>query len=1564
MIIGRKGPEAPDPPYEEPNSYASRALARGVYAYSEGPVVGVTSLKQVFFDETPVQAADDSYNFKEVEWDERTGLASQDYMPGFPDVEANFDVSTQVQNGGDAEGNAVVRSTSGPDVDRMLITVAIGPLFYRDTTTGDITRTSVTIRIDVRPDGGSWQTARTETVNEKNVQPFEIDYEVSKPQAETTDEWDVRVVRLTADSVDSNLGNDTYFSRYTEIIDYHYSYDNTALIGLGIYADIVGNRFPAIGIEAQGLICQIPSNYDPDTRTYTGTWDGTWSTGYTDNQAFILYTILLNERYGAGQYLDTGYIDAAAFYSAGRWNDAVNSSGTYVGVDDGDGGVEPRFTLNYQFINAEPGWQFLQTIAGTMRAALVDMGGIITLVQDRKGRTVQKLVTNQSIEGSFRYTANDIEERFNRVVVTWNDPAEKYRQRTVHEQDDTHIAVYGLNETHLALIGCTTEGQARRQAKAYLHGFLNETETCSFTTSLHHSDIIPGDIISTWDEEYTSLKQSGRVATGSTTVLLKLDRETTLASGQSYKMIINLSTGVQEERDVMEGAGDYTELTPTSPFSETPTVAADYAIYGTVEPRTWIVLDKVESEPAKYDFTCLEHNESKYDAIESGIALEVPEFTAADPYGTVSSPTNVQHFPRGRNEPDGSSNVYRALETTWDYAIGENIVMFEFRWNRGSEGWNTSNVITTPNYTIPNALPGTYDFQVFAINVAGRRSAPTLSSYTLETDGVSTLTQPQNVEVKGGGTTWYDSTATIVWDDFGDQTDDGEIFWRSKIEWWDNDTVTLLKTDYTYDLFEAKFTPSDQILTGSYHRNLLVKVSFQDQFRNETAQTSEVVSNPAPPVPDSVVLTTGYESVFVEIEGPAGHPDIVGYEVHRSTSSGFTPSPSTLVAEGDARLYNVPTSSGTVYYWRVGAYDRLGKDTINYSSAQASSAKPVYQDIDAVSFAFEGLQMYPDTPTDDYIQWSDFTAVVSRAGTVSTYAVSSDSAEWTSGKLYLYYVEGDSTMSTSTTRLDAFGYDRRLLGIYEGGSTFKFIEGLATFDAADVIVPGSVTASIVAATNVITSSAQIANLVVQDASIESVGADKIVSLDLAAINANLGTITAGLLQSSDGTMSIDLDDKEIIIAGENGQASDDYIIITDGRIDAYKYLNGQHVEFKSLYHIEVGQATNGETVTIPGYFENEPQIRVSPLNLQTYDATYTAQDQSLVFQIENLQETSAGSHQWQFDAVATLTLAGASGNTVVNWDSGSTSTATVNSDVQVTPANCDSITAFIRVKSQRSTGTSPNWYYRKCVWRIGYRPHSGGAYSYTGTRTVYMGAQFDYVSDSLTVALSADEWDFYVEYVFSDDSGSFSSGGTTYEYDVDVQSNGTPASSGVADTTCTYPTNCDDISKGYMDLGAYSPPGGWSIYDLDYTVNWAYDQNFLNRKVTNYAWWFLSDSSTAETNQIKSVINADPSSCGGGNVNMTDSGTLNVSNFDIPNYHRYIVLKAASSVNHVCGIGVTAEGDAETTVSSASCTIGIRRPAVISTTAANRALLDSYNFELGTAQQLAEGSLNWMAIGD
>lgn len=703
---GKDGGGGGRTPIESPDSLRSRQYARVLDLVSEGEIVGlVAGMKSIYLNDTPIQNADDSYNFDGVVMASRTGTQSQSYIQGFPAVESESAVSVAVKY-----ATPVVRSIANANANALRVTVSVPTLSLQNSENGDLGGTSVAIAIDLQTAGGGYVEQISDTISGKTTSKYQRAYRIGLTG---TGPWDVRVRRLTADSTSQTLQNATYWDSYTEIIDAKLRYPNSAIVALSVDSEHF-NSIPTRGYELLGLKIRVPANYNPDTRVYTGAWDGTFTTAWTNNPAWCFYDLLTNERYGLGSYISAAQVDKWALYEIAQYCDEL--------VPDGYGDMEPRFTCNLYLQSREEAYKVINDMAAIFCGIAYWGAGTVIAVQDAPADPVALFTPANVIDGAFNYSGSSVKQRHTVALVSWNDPADRYKQKIEYVEDQEGVALYGIVQTEVVALGCTSRGQAHRYGRRILYTERMETETVSFKAGLDGLAVAPGEVIQTSDPVRAGVRLGGRLLAATTTDLT-LDAEVTLDPAATYTLWAVLPDGTVQSRPVITGAGTTATLQVFPAFGNTPQKLAMWVLAASnLAPETWRVVGIAEADGTNAEITALKYSPNKYAEIDQGVILEALPTSALST--TQSAPTE---FTVSEQLYMLTPSVVGARITA---AWSSNASRYELSYRIKDGNWAIISS-SSPSVDIQPVDPGVYEFSLTAFNALGVRSLPVTASATV-----------------------------------------------------------------------------------------------------------------------------------------------------------------------------------------------------------------------------------------------------------------------------------------------------------------------------------------------------------------------------------------------------------------------------------------------------------------------------------------------------------------------------------------------------------------------------------------------------------------------------------------------------------------------------------------------------------------------------------------------------------------------------------------------------------------------------------------------------------------
>jgi predicted phage tail protein len=552
--------------------------------------------------------------------------------------------------------------------------------------------------------GAVYAPAYTDVISGKTTSRYQRDYRIELPAGGP---WDIRVRRITNDSTQQNLQNKTFFDSITEVIDAKLTYPNSALVGMSIDAKQFSN-IPTRGYEVFGMLVKVPSNYNPLTREYTGTWDGTFNVAWSDNPAWVFYDMVTNARYGLGEFVDETQVDKWGLYTIAQYCDVM--------VEDGFGGIEPRFTCNIYLQTREQAYTVIANLASIFRAIAFWGEGEVRVSQDSPKDSEQLFTKANVIEGQFNYSGSSGSVRHTVVLVSWNDPQDGYRQKIEYVDDDAAIARYGVIQTEIVAMGCTSRGQAARVGRWLIYSEQNETETITFRTGMDSVFVSAGSVITTQDSNRAGKRYGGRLIS-STINSVVLDAPVDIEA-ETYTLSVVLPDGSIEDRTVTNAPGTTANLTVTPDFSQMP---QNYAIWimasETLVPEKWRVISITEVDKTQFEITALAYRADKYDAIEQDLILE--------PLPTSIVNSSQPATPSDLNVVEslylvGLSVVGVTATVSWDYVATASSYILTYQ--RADQNPVSIDNIRTNSLDIKPIVEGEYTFTVYAVNNLGRRS--------------------------------------------------------------------------------------------------------------------------------------------------------------------------------------------------------------------------------------------------------------------------------------------------------------------------------------------------------------------------------------------------------------------------------------------------------------------------------------------------------------------------------------------------------------------------------------------------------------------------------------------------------------------------------------------------------------------------------------------------------------------------------------------------------------------------------------------------------------------------
>jgi predicted phage tail protein len=753
---GKAGGSAASTPTEAPNTLQSSSTVRVIDLLSEGEIEGVVGgLQGVYFDNTPVQNADGSFNFSGLTIDGRAGTPDQASMPGFRAVEAVFAIGTEVKNTA-----PVVRAIANADASAALVTIRLNGLQSVDASTGNIGPTTVQVGIDVQIDGGAWVDVSPGncTFSGKTSSAYQRSFRIARPAA---GDWSIRVRRVTADNSSATLTNQTFWDSVTEIEDYQLQYPHSALAGYQVDAQAFGGNVPKRLVRLRGLKTRVPSNYDPLERTYAGIWDGTFKTAWHQNPAWTLFECIANDRWGIGEYVPDAFRDKWTIYAIAQYCDFT--------VPDGHGGWESRYTFNFAIATAEEAIKVLMSIASVFRGMIYWGSAGVTASADRPLDPVKLVTPANVIGGLINWGGGSLKTRHTVAIVTWYNPDDFCQpDYEVVEGDPIDIARFGYRTIEVVAFGCTSRGQAHRMGRWALETEKSEAETCSWQAAWDHSDVYPGEIVSVQDPSYAGVEFGGRVAglveTDGVTGLV-LDRPIALEEGKTYRINVTLADGTVADRLVTSPAGTTDTLALKSELTPAPIVNAVWVLIASdLAPRLVKVISRSEDEQNKgnYTLTGILHDPTKFDRIEQNLVLEPPNYTAL-PSGPILPPT---HMDAVECIVLVSAVPHSEAILSWLLSTDPRVVNYEVQVKPPGLNWQPASpqFSSLSSIDLLDLAAGVWGFRVRAMDGFGRPSA-WITIEAFELDGMRL--PPADVQ-NPRAAAYVDNNTSFAWDEISD----------------------------------------------------------------------------------------------------------------------------------------------------------------------------------------------------------------------------------------------------------------------------------------------------------------------------------------------------------------------------------------------------------------------------------------------------------------------------------------------------------------------------------------------------------------------------------------------------------------------------------------------------------------------------------------------------------------------------------------------------------------------------------------------------------------------------
>lgn len=690
-IYGAKvGPEKPKTPTEAPDSLRSVAIAKMLIAVGEGEFEGTPTAKDIYLDNTPLQDPQGNMNFPNVRWEWRTGAVDQSYIQGIPSIENETTISTELRS-----GTPWVRAISNTQLSAVRVRFA-WPALQSVDSGGNVNGYRIEYKVELATDGGAYQQVLSEAVDGKTTSLYERTRRIDLPKATTG--WLMRITRLTANQNNNKISDTMQIAGFTEVIDAKIRYPNTALL----YIEFSAEQFrsiPAVTVETKLKKMQVPSNYDPVSRTYSGVWDGTFKQAWTDNAVWMTYDITTADRFGLGRRIKPWMVDKWELYRISQYCDQL--------VPDGKGGQEPRFICNLNLQSKADAWSLLRDISAIYRGMTYwAQGQVFTLSDMPRATDFDFAYTRANVlDGKFTYSSASERTRYTRALVSYDNPLNNYDTDVTAVTDQKLQRRYGDNPLEISAIGCTRESEAQRRGKwALLTN--SKDRAVTFKVGLDGRIPLPGYVIPIADELLAGRAIGGRISAVNGKVIT-LDRDT--QAKPDDRLILNLPDGKCEGRTVQLVSGR--EVTVTVAYSVVPEPELVWALDADdLAVPLYRVVSVARPEPGVFEISAVQYDPSKFAHIDTGARLEERPISVI-PITVVPPPASVTLT---SSYAVNQGIAISTMNISWPAVAGA--VAYDVEWRKDSGNWIKVQRTGSTSVDVTGIYSGAYLARVRAVS--------------------------------------------------------------------------------------------------------------------------------------------------------------------------------------------------------------------------------------------------------------------------------------------------------------------------------------------------------------------------------------------------------------------------------------------------------------------------------------------------------------------------------------------------------------------------------------------------------------------------------------------------------------------------------------------------------------------------------------------------------------------------------------------------------------------------------------------------------------------------------
>lgn len=707
-IKGAKaGAQQPRQPVIDLDSAQSKTFIKILYGLSEGPIKGLANgYKSIFLDDTPLQDANGNWNFENVSVDFREGTNDQTYIEGFPDISSETAIGVELKS-----ETPWVKAFNNTELDAVRLRLRWGPLRQQNESNGDVSGYTIRYAVDIQTDGGTWTEVLNTQISDKTSANYERSHRIELPKADSG--WQVRIRRLTPNTSSEFISDKMYVQAVTEVIDAKLRYPNTALIGLRYDAQTFSN-VAKMAVECEGVEILVPSNYNPETRIYTGLWDGTFKRAYTNNPAWHFYDACTAKRYALGNRINSSMIDKWSIYRLGQYCDQL--------VPDGKGGQEPRFTLNVYEQSQDDAWSVLSKMAGAFRAYVYWDGQSIVCDADIPQDTVYTFTSANVIDGRFEYSGTRARDRHTIAKVAYDNPENRYKTEYEIVRDEAAIAKYGIRILDISAYGCTSVGQAQRAGNWALKTEQFETRTVTFKVGLDGFIPRPGKVIEIADPIFAGRANGGRISSVSADLRsITVDRDEVVCRAGD-RLVVNGEDGKAQARIVQSKNGRV--ITVVAAFDSVAAQNVWVVDAQDLATMKFRVVSITRDETHQFTITGLQYNPAKFDAIDQGTFIDDRPITIINP--NIQSP--VESVSVSSDDMVQQGLTVATMLISWPQATSA--VKYLVEWRKDDGSWIKMPITGNNSVEVQGIYSGNYQAKVTAINAFEVASLPTFSIIT------------------------------------------------------------------------------------------------------------------------------------------------------------------------------------------------------------------------------------------------------------------------------------------------------------------------------------------------------------------------------------------------------------------------------------------------------------------------------------------------------------------------------------------------------------------------------------------------------------------------------------------------------------------------------------------------------------------------------------------------------------------------------------------------------------------------------------------------------------------